>query len=237
MAQTHPSASTRPRCAAPHGHSWKHIGGLRTQAFSTVPKNLTLHSYLNPWERPCDRYVHLAVGYHHYCAIDEQRALRCSGHDAYGRSSLDWTTLGDHPAMAGGSDEAAADPIEVTKAARKAAAAAADESLRLSERPEDAAKRRAAALALHPPAQILDVCAGEHHTCAVEETYHIPSGNYTGTMLRCWGSNYSNAIDVAATMARMAFNNERGGPRRRVASASSAPCSLRTGRTRRSRQC
>lgn len=182
----------------------------------TVPKNLTLHSYLNPWERPCDRYVHLAVGYHHYCAIDEQRALRCSGHDAYGRSSLDWTTLGDHPAMAGGSDEAAADPIEVTKAARKAAAAAADESLRLSERPEDAAKRRAAALALHPPAQILDVCAGEHHTCAVEETYHIPSGNYTGTMLRCWGSNYSNAIDVAATMARMAFNNERGGPRRVV---------------------
>ena len=57
-------------------------------AFSSQCPKPHATSYLNPWERPCDRYVHLAVGYHHYCAIDEQRALRCSGHDAYGRSSL-----------------------------------------------------------------------------------------------------------------------------------------------------
>ena len=86
----------------------------------------------------------------------------------------------------------------MTTFARQAAEAAAIDPEHNWEARAQRAARLAEALASHPPGRFIDVCAGWHHTCAVEETYDIPSGNFTGTQLRCWGSNYSDAIDVGA---------------------------------------
>ena len=70
-----------------------------------------------------------------------------------------------------------------------------------------------AAVARHPPNRTLDVCTGQAHTCAIEETYDA-LGNVTGTRLVCWGSNYLEALDVADVMSRLELKPERGGPKR-----------------------
>ena len=78
--------------------------------------------------------------------------------------------------------------------------------------PDVEAARIAATLDANPPGRFLDMCVGMHHTCAVEETVDVASGNITGTALRCWGSNYSSALDVGAVTHQLSlFADLRGG--------------------------
>ena len=53
-----------------------------------VPPNNT--DYLDPWQRPCDTYARVEAGLHHYCTLDYDHNLRCTGHNSDGRASLDW---------------------------------------------------------------------------------------------------------------------------------------------------
>ena len=173
----------------------------------TVPPNQT--AYLDPWQRPCDRYSQLVVGQHHYCTIDDARLLRCTGHNADGRASLDWAVESEVVGYVSSG-------VEVTVGAKATLRAAANEvaERRLYDTPEEAAARTASAVAANPPGQFLDTCAGAFFTCGVEEMIDLASGNVTGTRVRCWGSNHSDAIDVGAMSSVMAIFPLRGGPRR-----------------------
>ena len=141
----------------------------------------------------------LAAGAHHYCAIDEEQVLRCTGHNGDGRSSLYWPGQQAAPELT--SDALAA--LEVAQAAGQLA----------GESAEELEARMQAAVTRHLPNRTLDVCTGQAHTCAIEGTYDA-MGNVTGTRLVCWGSNYSEALDVADVMSRLELKPERGGPKR-----------------------
>ena len=163
-----------------------------------VSANLTHREpYRDPWERPFDSFASLVVGRHHYCAVDELDVLRCTGHNEDGRSSLYWP----NQAMA----------AELTIEAAEATSLAEEEGRRRGDSPDELEARRLEAIALHPPNRTLDVCAGDAHTCAIEETVERVSGNITGTRLVCWGSNYS-AIDTARVEELMELMPSRGGP-------------------------
>ena len=164
-------------------------------------------SYQDPWERPCDQYVRVAVGDHHYCAIDVYGVLRCSGHDAHGRASLDWS-------LESGMDEYG-NTVEMTVRARAALARVETGTPWLVDTPAKLLEQTRVAAAAYPPGRFRDVCAGQYHTCAVEDLLDPIFGNLTGTALRCWGQNYSLAIDADAVNALMDASG-RGGPQRVV---------------------
>ena len=185
---------TQTRCTA-----WPLLDVYRHAANSgwlfPVPPNLS-HGYRDPWEQPWDSYAYLTAGVHHYCAIDDSATLRCIGHNVDGRASLDWP---DTP-----------NASELTQAAVEAIDVATARSIALGETPEERVARRELAISSNPPARTLDTCAGAKHTCAVEQAYDSLSGNYTGNVLKCWGSNYSS-LDVRATnlqIARMPIRGE-----------------------------
>ena len=156
------------------------------------------YPYTDPWERPSDVFGRLVVGKHHYCAVDEFGVLRCTGHNGDGRASLFWP---DEPATPSLPEEA-----------RRAVAATSAEGELLGATPPEVEARRQAAAAAHAPNRTLDVCVGDAHTCAIEETVDRASGNITGTRLVCWGSNYSSALDTALITELIARRPERGGP-------------------------
>ncbi len=165
-----------------------------------VPGNQTHRGeYADPWERPSDSYAFVAVGTHHYCAIDERGVLRCTGHNGDGRSSLFWPDQPEAP--------------ELPREALAALDAEEEAGRRAGESAEELLLRAQAAIVRHAPNRTLDVCVGQAHTCAVEEVADHASGNITGTRVVCWGSNYSSALDVDQVEARIALRADRGGPR------------------------
>mmetsp|Transcript_33453 Transcript_33453/g.66578 ORF Transcript_33453/g.66578 Transcript_33453/m.66578 type:complete len:370 (-) Transcript_33453:67-1176(-) len=174
---------TTARCTIwPLLEVYRHVAD-RGLLFS-LPANANVTGYKDPWELPSDAYTRVAVGTHHYCAIDHDSLLRCTGHNADGRASLRWP--------------ATPEPSEHTTDTQAAIDAAVETSAALGESPGEAKVRLTDAIAAHAPPRVLDFCAGYKHTCAIEEFMDHENGNVTGSVLRCWGSNYSGALDVGA---------------------------------------